>query len=341
MKALSGIMGKMWDADPNKPIFSLLAKTWSMIRDQIGKDAAPLRKFLRIVCPSFGLCPPSKYLATFGWSVGMNSDGSPSLLRFYEPERESLVAGSVDGRSCEDIIKYVQLQAFALEYKSPPTSSTTFHVQLGQKPRNSGEVIEVMHYEREVARNKRRARRQQRREAMYKNPQPWMAESVGEDVFFQEQQAYLKAVEEQNSAPPPVAPAEEIEEVEEESTTSEAPVRIFSWDQESSLRDWMSGVIMNESLENIDFTTSAETEVAAGPSTETQIVADPTIFYDDAGPTTFYDGAGPISFYDGADLNTFYDEAGPSTFYDDAGSNAFRDGADDDVTLPNNYSDSF
>ncbi|KAF2869544.1 hypothetical protein BDV95DRAFT_498468, partial [Massariosphaeria phaeospora] len=36
MKMLSNPMGVLWDADPTKPLWSLMAKVWYTMRDQVG-----------------------------------------------------------------------------------------------------------------------------------------------------------------------------------------------------------------------------------------------------------------------------------------------------------------
>ncbi|CAN9280096.1 unnamed protein product [Alternaria alternata] len=45
MKKLSNLIGLLWETDPNKSLWSLMTKAWSAIRDQIGKDRAPLDQF--------------------------------------------------------------------------------------------------------------------------------------------------------------------------------------------------------------------------------------------------------------------------------------------------------
>lgn len=55
-KEISGFLTLMWRADPFHAKWALAAKAWSVIRDKVGKDAAPLDEFLQLVCPHIGRC---------------------------------------------------------------------------------------------------------------------------------------------------------------------------------------------------------------------------------------------------------------------------------------------
>jgi hypothetical protein len=53
-KDISGFMTLMWNADPFHAKWTIVAKAYSVIRDKVGKDQAPLDIFMRKVCEHIG-----------------------------------------------------------------------------------------------------------------------------------------------------------------------------------------------------------------------------------------------------------------------------------------------
>jgi hypothetical protein len=169
MKTLSNLLGQMWEADPNKSIWSLITKAWSTIRDQIGKDEAPLDQFLRIVCPQLNIASPETYLDLQRWNLSINEAGVPVLSRDCETPPSSFTTGLGNMTlSVEEIIALSQDSGYAQGYKPELNASTpTF---LGRPPNQGTEKntqanastqagATVPDY-RVAARNKRRAKRQ-------------------------------------------------------------------------------------------------------------------------------------------------------------------------------------
>jgi len=128
MKKLSNLIGTLWEADPNKPLWSLLAKAWSMIRDQLTKKKAPLDEFFGVMCPWLGLPSPDSYLETYGWTLSIDQDGNPTLSREAGFESAFAIAEAADmALSVEDIIDQAQMFGFATGYKhNAGTASSTF-----------------------------------------------------------------------------------------------------------------------------------------------------------------------------------------------------------------------
>jgi hypothetical protein len=129
MKTLSNLLGQLWEADPNKSLWSLMAKAWSAMRDQIGKDKVPLDQFFQIMCPYLNLPSPDTYLAGQGWKLEINYEGSPILLR--DPTAQSLASLSAEFAdmplSVEDITSICQTVGYAQGYVSGRnTTSSTF-----------------------------------------------------------------------------------------------------------------------------------------------------------------------------------------------------------------------
>lgn len=165
MKKVSNLMGVMWEEDPNKSLWSLMAKAWSIIRDQVGKDNAPLNQFFQIMCPCLSIPPPEVYLEFCGWTLGIDKDGNPAVSKPASQRPKPLGTGiAAMGISVDDIIKRCQYVGYAQGLTiSTETKSPTFLAQPGNA--TSPPVIPqtqpaVPTFEtRLAARNDRRARR--------------------------------------------------------------------------------------------------------------------------------------------------------------------------------------
>jgi hypothetical protein len=88
-KDISSWVNKLWAADPYTTKWTLIAKSYSIIRDRVGKEAAPLDQFLQIVCPLMEIMPPDLYLIAMGWLMLLNSSVRPELIRNFVPDNTS------------------------------------------------------------------------------------------------------------------------------------------------------------------------------------------------------------------------------------------------------------
>ena len=61
---VSTIMSRLWQADPTKAKWTILAMAYTEIRDKVGTNRAPLPAFLAITAPLVGLINPNDYVAT-------------------------------------------------------------------------------------------------------------------------------------------------------------------------------------------------------------------------------------------------------------------------------------
>ncbi|GAB7345947.1 hypothetical protein MBLNU457_4174t1 [Dothideomycetes sp. NU457] len=84
-KEISGLMTRLWQNDPFKAKWSIIAKAYSMIREHTAKSAAPLDTFLALICPYIGMVGRDEYLAVMGWSVD-EEDGQKKMKRRFIPE---------------------------------------------------------------------------------------------------------------------------------------------------------------------------------------------------------------------------------------------------------------
>lgn len=69
----------LWQSDPFKAKWALVAKAHSVIRDHVGKENAPLNDFLSLVAELVGILDPRSYLVTMGWVITVNEAGYVSL----------------------------------------------------------------------------------------------------------------------------------------------------------------------------------------------------------------------------------------------------------------------
>jgi hypothetical protein len=169
MKKLSNLVGQLWEVDPNKSLWSLLAKAWSAIRDQVGKDNAPLTDFFLIICPYLKVPSPETYLEDHGWMLKLNNEGSPVLCRDADAvPTATLSAGFADMTlSVEDITSICQTAGYAQNYvpKQDLTSSTFLGCSVNPTLKKSAQqpsttqAVSTVQRMRVAARNHRRARR--------------------------------------------------------------------------------------------------------------------------------------------------------------------------------------
>lgn len=116
MKHLSGVVSTLWLYDDKKKVWAIMAKAYSKIRDQIGKEKAPLDQFLGIVCPRLNIVSPGEYLEKMGWSIVVQENGMPKAVRVFTPAPKSLGSKVTTALSVEDIIRYCQSMGYAQQY---------------------------------------------------------------------------------------------------------------------------------------------------------------------------------------------------------------------------------
>ena len=101
-KEISGFLTILWQNDPFKAKWSILAKSYSLIRDSQGKANAPLEKFLAINGPLIGVIEPARYLEALSWQVAVDEDGQTVMRRYGNSINEQLFITNV---SVNDVIR--------------------------------------------------------------------------------------------------------------------------------------------------------------------------------------------------------------------------------------------
>lgn len=101
-KEISGFLTVLWQNDPFKAKWSILAKSYSLIRNSQGKANAPLEKFLAINGPLIGVIEPARYLEALSWEVAVDEEGQTVMRRNGNPIDEQLFITNV---SVNDVIR--------------------------------------------------------------------------------------------------------------------------------------------------------------------------------------------------------------------------------------------
>nr|ATA58188.1 MAT1-1-1 [Neofusicoccum kwambonambiense] len=120
-KDRSGFVRTLWEVEMTKAKWTILAKAYSNIRDEVGTENAPMDKFLSIACPHIGIVARDTYLHTFGWEL--ISDGSGSrLVRRSVPDPTSFPQGFLTTNvSVEEMIGFVRASGYGLPRNVPAT----------------------------------------------------------------------------------------------------------------------------------------------------------------------------------------------------------------------------
>nr|AKM95173.1 mating-type protein MAT1-1-1 [Cordyceps militaris] len=96
-KAASGFLTTLWNKDPFRNRWAMIAKVYSFIRDEMGKKRAPLSSFLMAACPAMDILPPDEYLQVLGWAVEDTEQGTKMLV-----QKDELRAPKETTRTCPD-----------------------------------------------------------------------------------------------------------------------------------------------------------------------------------------------------------------------------------------------
>lgn len=111
-KDISPIMTQLWQADPFHAKWTIVAKSYSTIRDSVGKEHAPLDDFLNLVCPHIGIINPDNYLAMLGWEV-VHDDGRKAVERRFVPDFSSFNDDlKMTNLSSQDIVCFANIAGY-------------------------------------------------------------------------------------------------------------------------------------------------------------------------------------------------------------------------------------
>lgn len=112
-KNTSGLLKIMWDQDPFKAKWSIIARAYTNIRDQVGKANAPIEAFFSIVCPRMGIIGVDDYFARMEWVAETNEGGSVFLFQKSHPDLQSFPSEIMSSNMTEkDVVHFCAFQKY-------------------------------------------------------------------------------------------------------------------------------------------------------------------------------------------------------------------------------------
>nr|AHA91692.1 MAT1-1-1 [Diplodia sapinea] len=113
-KDRSGFVKVMWAGENVKAKWTIIAKAYSTIRDEVGSDNAPMDAFLNLACPHIGIISRDNYLNTLGWELVNNGSGW-QLIRRFIPDTASLPHGYLTTTvSVDDLVTFVRGRGYGI-----------------------------------------------------------------------------------------------------------------------------------------------------------------------------------------------------------------------------------
>jgi len=102
----------MWDVDPFKGKWTLVARAYSQMRNATGHQL-PLDQYLNLVCPRIGIIGVAAYLAQMNFAVVINSGGNIELVHLGPRSLQSFPAAiAATNLTDKDLIIYCGQQGY-------------------------------------------------------------------------------------------------------------------------------------------------------------------------------------------------------------------------------------
>lgn len=143
-KDISGLLKQLWQADPFKGKWAILAKAYSLIRDREGKASAPLDGFLSRACPFIGIITPTDYFQTLGWQLSTNG-GQLAVSQNAVPDITTFHPSIQTTNFCtDDIVAFCYQSGYGASTTLPnDTSIDDLTMATYQKSNNTSSDIDV------------------------------------------------------------------------------------------------------------------------------------------------------------------------------------------------------
>ncbi|KAL4799420.1 mating-type protein MAT alpha 1-domain-containing protein [Aspergillus venezuelensis] len=111
-KSKSGILRFLWQNDPFKAKWTILAKAYSMVRD--GHDTeVSLESFLTLSADLIGILQPDRYLDAMGWELTLNDQQQYTMARVKNPTATEAQLST--NCSVDDLIKHCYATGYVTE----------------------------------------------------------------------------------------------------------------------------------------------------------------------------------------------------------------------------------
>ncbi|KAL4922172.1 mating-type protein MAT alpha 1-domain-containing protein [Aspergillus aurantiobrunneus] len=122
-KSRSGILRFLWQNDPFKAKWTILAKAYSIIRDEHDTQVS-LVSFLALNAELIGILEPDRYLDTMGWELTLNDQQQYTMARIKSPVATEAQLST--NCSVDDLIKHCYATGYVTEDK-PKKGTQTCH----------------------------------------------------------------------------------------------------------------------------------------------------------------------------------------------------------------------
>ncbi|KAE8351484.1 mating-type protein MAT alpha 1-domain-containing protein [Aspergillus coremiiformis] len=119
-KAKSGILRFLWQNDPFKAKWAILAKAYSIIRDDHDSDVC-LESFLRLNAKLIGIIGPSRYLEVMGWQLDVDDQQQYTIARVKATTTNEAEIST--NYSVNDIVKHCYATGYVSEEKRKSKTS--------------------------------------------------------------------------------------------------------------------------------------------------------------------------------------------------------------------------
>jgi hypothetical protein len=151
-KSKSGIIKYLWQIDPYKAKWAILAKAYSILRDDHGKDVS-LDTFLELTVPFIALILPGDYLQAMGCQITTSEDQQYHVQRMSSDCSD--LPNSATNYSVIDIVKYCYKRGYVEEFRHleeheintqvPFAARPNLAIQTDQGPINLDNVDRAIH----------------------------------------------------------------------------------------------------------------------------------------------------------------------------------------------------
>ncbi|OJD37486.1 mat1-1-1 [Diplodia corticola] len=122
-KERSGLVKVMWAVEMVKAKWTIIAKAYSVIRDEVGSENAPMDAFLNLACPHIGIISRENYLSTLGWEF-VNTGSGWQLNRRFIPGTDDLPQGYLTTTlSVDDMIQFVRSNGYGIAAQTAASSA--------------------------------------------------------------------------------------------------------------------------------------------------------------------------------------------------------------------------
>ncbi|KAL4930216.1 mating-type protein MAT alpha 1-domain-containing protein [Aspergillus undulatus] len=113
-KSKSGILRFLWQNDPSKANWTILAKAYSIIRDEYDTEVS-LESFLSLCAELIGILQPDRYLEAMGWELTLNDQQQYTMARVRSPVATEAQLST--NCSVDDLIKHCYATGYVTEDK--------------------------------------------------------------------------------------------------------------------------------------------------------------------------------------------------------------------------------